>query len=120
MTVLDFRPGRQLRWVWGCDGLQCESHAAPELLWCATGRGSHEPGKRCPEQRQWTDGTGEPRLAGDHDELDGDFQLDGAQAQVIFDNLDGSISASNGGASSTIEVTVAGASFTRDFVRLVN
>ena len=41
-----------------------------------------------------------------------DFQLDGAQAQFIFDNLDGSISAWNGGASSTIEATVAGASFT--------
>ena len=22
--ILDFRPGCQLRWVWGCDGLQCE------------------------------------------------------------------------------------------------
>ena len=41
-----------------------------------------------------------------------DFQLDGAQAQFIFANLDGSISAWNGGASSTIEATVAGASFT--------
>ncbi len=41
-----------------------------------------------------------------------DFQLGGAQAQFIFANLDGSISAWNGGTSSTIEATVAGASFT--------
>jgi uncharacterized protein (TIGR03118 family) len=41
-----------------------------------------------------------------------DFQLNGAQASFIFDNLDGSISAWNGGASSTIEANVAGASFT--------
>jgi uncharacterized protein (TIGR03118 family) len=41
-----------------------------------------------------------------------DFQLNGAQASFIFANLDGSISAWNGGASSTIEATVAGASFT--------
>ncbi len=41
-----------------------------------------------------------------------DFQLDGSQAQFIFDNLDGSISAWNGGVSSTIEATVSGASFT--------
>jgi uncharacterized protein (TIGR03118 family) len=41
-----------------------------------------------------------------------DFQLNGAQAEFIFDNLDGSISAWNGGASSTIEATIAGASFT--------
>ena len=41
-----------------------------------------------------------------------DFQLNGTQAAFIFDNLDGSISAWNGGASSTIEATVAGASFT--------
>ncbi len=41
-----------------------------------------------------------------------DFQLGGGQAQFIFANLDGSISAWNGGATSTIEATVAGASFT--------
>ncbi len=41
-----------------------------------------------------------------------DFQLNGAQAQFIFANLDGSISAWNGGVTSTIEATVAGASFT--------
>jgi uncharacterized protein (TIGR03118 family) len=41
-----------------------------------------------------------------------DFQINGAQAQFIFANLDGSISAWNGGASSTIEATVPGASFT--------
>ena len=41
-----------------------------------------------------------------------DFLLNGAQASFIFDNLDGSISAWNGGASSTIEANVAGASFT--------
>ncbi len=41
-----------------------------------------------------------------------DFQLDGVQAQFIFANLDGSISAWNGLPSSTIEATVPGASFT--------
>jgi hypothetical protein len=41
-----------------------------------------------------------------------DFQINGGQAQFIFANLDGSISAWNGGASSTIEATVPGASFT--------
>ena len=41
-----------------------------------------------------------------------DFQLNGAQAEFIFANLDGSISAWNGVPSSTIEATVAGASFT--------
>jgi uncharacterized protein (TIGR03118 family) len=40
-----------------------------------------------------------------------DFQLNGARAAFVFANLDGSISAWNGGASSTIVATVAGASF---------
>jgi uncharacterized protein (TIGR03118 family) len=41
-----------------------------------------------------------------------DFQLNGARASFIFANLDGSISAWNGGTHSTIETTVTGASFT--------
>jgi uncharacterized protein (TIGR03118 family) len=41
-----------------------------------------------------------------------DFQLNGARAAFIFANLDGSISGWNGGTHSTIESTVAGASFT--------
>jgi uncharacterized protein (TIGR03118 family) len=41
-----------------------------------------------------------------------DFQLNGARAAFVFANLDGSISAWNGGGSSTITATVAGASFT--------
>jgi uncharacterized protein (TIGR03118 family) len=41
-----------------------------------------------------------------------DFQLDGSQAQFIFDNLDGTISSWTTGVSSPIEATVAGASYT--------
>ena len=41
-----------------------------------------------------------------------DFLVGQTEADFIFANLDGSISAWNGGASSTIEATVAGASFT--------
>ena len=41
-----------------------------------------------------------------------DFQVGGSKAAFIFANLDGSISGWNGGAHSTIEATVAGASFT--------
>jgi uncharacterized protein (TIGR03118 family) len=41
-----------------------------------------------------------------------DFQLEGSQAQFIFDNLDGTISAWTRGVNSPIEATVAGASFT--------
>ncbi|MGO9812416.1 MAG: TIGR03118 family protein [Isosphaeraceae bacterium] len=42
----------------------------------------------------------------------GDFLVGTAEAHFIFANLDGSISGWNGGAKSTIETTVAGASFT--------
>ncbi len=42
----------------------------------------------------------------------GDFLVGTAEARFIFANLDGSISGWNGGAKSTIETTVAGASFT--------
>ncbi len=41
-----------------------------------------------------------------------DFSLNGKEASFIFANLDGSISAWNGGASGTIEATVSNASFT--------
>ena len=41
-----------------------------------------------------------------------DFLVGTSKADFIFANLDGSISAWNGGASSTIEATVTGASFT--------
>jgi uncharacterized protein (TIGR03118 family) len=41
-----------------------------------------------------------------------DFQLNGARAAFVFANLDGSISAWNGGSSSTIVSTVTGGSFT--------
>jgi uncharacterized protein (TIGR03118 family) len=41
-----------------------------------------------------------------------DFSLNGKEASFIFANLDGSISAWNGGANATIEATVANASFT--------
>jgi len=41
-----------------------------------------------------------------------DFQLNGTEADFIFANMDGSISAWNGGAKATIVATVPGASFT--------
>ncbi len=41
-----------------------------------------------------------------------DFQLNGKEANFVFANMDGSISAWNGGGTSTITATVAGASFT--------
>jgi uncharacterized protein (TIGR03118 family) len=41
-----------------------------------------------------------------------DFPLNGSKASFIFANMDGSISAWNGGAKSTIMTSVAGASFT--------
>jgi len=41
-----------------------------------------------------------------------DFLVNGSKAAFIFANLDGSISGWNGGTHSTIEATVAGASFT--------
>ena len=110
--ILDFRPGRRLRWVWGCDGLQCEWHAAPELLRCATGGGITNQGNAAPSSANGPTGQVSPAAPGITTSSTADFQLDGAQAQFIFDNLDGSISAWNGGASSTIEATVAGASFT--------
>jgi uncharacterized protein (TIGR03118 family) len=44
--------------------------------------------------------------------LSTDFQLNGSKAAFIFANMDGSISAWNGGSASTIMATVSGASFT--------
>jgi len=44
--------------------------------------------------------------------LSTDFQVGTSKAAFIFANLDGSISGWNGGAKSTIEATVAGASYT--------
>jgi uncharacterized protein (TIGR03118 family) len=41
-----------------------------------------------------------------------DFQLNGKEANFIFANMDGSISAWNGGGTATITATVTGASFT--------
>ena len=41
-----------------------------------------------------------------------DFQVNGAKAAFIFANMDGSISAWNGGAKATIVVQAAGASYT--------
>ncbi len=41
-----------------------------------------------------------------------DFQLNGKEANFIFANMDGSISAWNGGGTSTITATVTGGSFT--------
>jgi hypothetical protein len=41
-----------------------------------------------------------------------DFQLNGKEAAFIFANMDGSISAWNGGAHATIVVPAAGASYT--------
>ena len=41
-----------------------------------------------------------------------DFQLNGKEAAFIFANMDGSISAWNGGPNATIMASVAGASFT--------
>ncbi len=87
---------------------------APDQLRCAADRGSHEPGERSPEPRpdQWPDGPGQHDRAGDHHGSTGLPARRWPGPRSFSPISTARFRRGTGARSSTIEATVAGASFT--------